>query len=185
MATEENEYFMDVLENLNKFKDHNGQRLSSKKLREAVLRVMDEGEEEMERNINNFTCDTSFQYPVTKTVQKKGASWSLEIRLATGVLAEMVEIFKGCSIQSDEQVDEIIDSKEHVDARNWLRKDSAEQVGVTNNSEKLVVDGSDPKSNPSKATHTTNRILATSSTNRISTRKLYPLFIKPVIQAVV
>ena len=52
----------------------------------------------------------------------------------------MVKIFKGCSIQSDKQVDEIIDSEEHVDARNWLRNDSTEQVGVTNDSERLVVD---------------------------------------------
>ena len=58
-------------------------------------------------------------------VQKKDANWSLERRLAAGVLAEIVEIFKGCTIQSDKQVDEIIDSEEHVDARNWLRNDSA------------------------------------------------------------
>ena len=94
----------------------------------------------------------------------------------------MVEIFKGCTIQSDKQVDTIIYSKEHVDARNWLRNDSAEQVDVINDSEKIVVDGSDPKSNPSINTHTTNIILATDTTNRISTRKLYPLFIKPAIQ---
>ena len=58
-------------------------------------------------------------------------------QLAAGVMSEMVENFKGCSIQSDEQVDEIIDSKEHVDARNWLRNDSAEQVDVINDSEKI------------------------------------------------
>ena len=97
----------------------------------------------------------------------------------------MDEHFKGCSIQSDEQVDETIDSEEHVDARNWLRNDSAEQVGVTNDSEKLVVDGSDPKSDPSIATDTTNGISDTDTTNRISTQKLHPLFIKPAIQAVV
>ena len=81
--------------------------------------------------------------------RKKDTSWSLERRLAAGVLAEMVENFKGRSIQSDEHIDEIIDSKEHVDTRNWLRNDSDEQVGVTNDSEKLFVDGCDPKSNPS------------------------------------
>ena len=75
---------------------------------------MDDEEEEMERNINNITCYTPFQSPVTKCVQKKNASWSLERRLAAGVLAEMFENFKVCSIQSDEQVDEIIDSEEHV-----------------------------------------------------------------------
>ena len=96
----------------------------------------------------------------------------------------MVEKFKGCSIQSDEQVDKIDDSKEQVDARNWLRNDSSEQVDVLNDSENFVVDGSDPKSDPSVATHNTNGISATDTTNRISTQKLYPLFIKPAIQAV-
>ena len=47
------------------------------KLKEAVRRVMDEEKEEMERNINNITCNTPFQSPVTKSVQKKDASWSL------------------------------------------------------------------------------------------------------------
>ena len=102
MATEDNEYFTDILDTLNEYQDRHGQRLSSKKLREAVCRVMDEEEEEMERNINNTTCVTSFQSPVTKSVQKKDEIWSLERRLAAGVLAEMVENFKGCSIQSDE-----------------------------------------------------------------------------------
>ena len=117
---------------------------------------MNEEEEEMERNINNITCDTSLQSPFTKSVQKKDASWSLERQLAAGVLAEMVEIFKGCNIQSDEQVDEIVDSKEQVDTRNWLRNDSFEQVDVLKNSENLIVDGSDPKSDLIIATHTTN-----------------------------
>ena len=114
----------------------------------------------------------------------KYCKWSLERRLVTGVLEEMVEIFKGCSIQSDEQVDEIVDSKEQVEARNQFRNDSFKQVDVLNNSENWVVDGSDPKSDPSVATHTNNRILATDTTNGILTRKLYPLFIKPANQAV-
>ena len=138
----------------------------------------------MERNINNITCHTPFQSPITKNVQKKDANWSLERRLAAGILAEMVENFKECSIQSDEHVDEIINSKEHVDARNWLRNDSAEQVDVIHESEKLVVDGRNSKSDPRVATHTTNGTSATNTTNGLSTRKLYPLFINPAIQAV-
>ena len=47
MATEHNEYFMDVLDTINKYLDHHGQRLSSKKLKEAVLWVIDEEEEEV------------------------------------------------------------------------------------------------------------------------------------------
>ena len=93
----------------------------------------------------------------------------------------MIENFKGRSIQSDEQVDDISDSKEGVEDRN----DSSKQVDVLNDSKKNVVDGSDPKSDPNVATHTINRILASYTTNRISTRKLYPMFIKPTIQAVV
>ena len=121
MATEDNEYFTDILDTLNEYQDRRGQRLSSKKLKEAVLCIMDEEEEEMECNINNITYDTPFQSPVPKNVQKKDASWSLERRIDAGILAEIVEIFKGCTIQSDKQVDEIIDSKEHVHARNWLK----------------------------------------------------------------
>ena len=81
---------------------------------------------------------------------------------------------------SDKQVDEINDYEEQVDARNWLRNDSAEQVDQINDSDKqvdaiindsgkqvdaisdsenLVVNRSDPKSNPSSdpnaVTHTT------------------------------
>ena len=81
---------------------------------------MEEEDEEIERNINNITCDTSFQSPVAVYVQKKDANCLLERRLTSRVLAEMVENFKGCTIQSDEQVDKIIDYEEHVDARSYL-----------------------------------------------------------------
>ena len=77
MATEDNECFTDIYDTLNKYQDFHSQILSSKKLKEVVLRVMDEEEEEMKSNINNITCDTPFQSPVTKNVQKKDANWSL------------------------------------------------------------------------------------------------------------
>ena len=67
-------------------------------------------------------------------VQKKDANFLLERRLASGVLSEIVENFKGCTIQSYKQVDKIIDSDEHVDARSWLRNDSTEQVDAINDS---------------------------------------------------
>ena len=86
MATSGNKYFTDILEHLNKYQDRHGQILSSTKLKEAVLRIMEQEEEEIERNINNITCATSFQSPVTKNVQNKDANWSLERRLAAGVL---------------------------------------------------------------------------------------------------
>ena len=60
MATEGNEYFTDILDHINGYHDCHGQRLSSKKLKEAALRVMEQQEEEIEHNINNITCDTSF-----------------------------------------------------------------------------------------------------------------------------
>ena len=47
---------------------------------------------------------------------------------------------------------------------------------------KFVVNGNDPKSDSNIATHTTNGIPATDTTNRVSTLKL---FINPAIQAVV
>ena len=68
MATEDNEYFTDILDTMHKYKNRHGQILSSKKLKEAVLRVMDEEEEEIKRNKNNITCDTPFHSPVTKNV---------------------------------------------------------------------------------------------------------------------
>ena len=85
----------------------------------------------------------------------------------------MVKEFKGCTIQPDKQVDTTIDSEEHVDAGNWLRNDSSEQVDAISDSEKLIVDGSDPESDTSVATHTTNGISDTHTTNGISTQKLF------------
>ena len=119
MATEENEYYTEILDILNKYQDRHGQRLSSKKLKEAVLHVMDEEEEEIERIINIITCDTPFKSPVTKNVQTKDANWSFERQLVAGILEKIIKEFNECTIQLDRQVNTIIDSKEHVDARNW------------------------------------------------------------------
>ena len=79
----------------------------------------------------------------------------------------MVENFKGCSIQSDEQVDKISDSKDGVEDRN----DSFEEVDVLNDSENFVVDGCDPKCDPNVPAHTMNGILSTDTTNGTPTRK--------------
>ena len=78
MANVNNDYFSDVLDTLHEYRGCHVERFSSKKLREAVGDVMNEEVEEMERNINNITCDTPFQSPGTKSVQDKDASWSLE-----------------------------------------------------------------------------------------------------------
>ena len=45
MATSGNEYFTDILGYLKEYHDRHGQRLSSKKLKEAVRRVMEQEEE--------------------------------------------------------------------------------------------------------------------------------------------
>ena len=84
MATEGNEYSTDIIDHPNGYYDRHDQRLSSKKLKGAVLRIMEHEEEEIKRNINNITFNTSFQSPVTMNVQKKYANRSLERRLAAG-----------------------------------------------------------------------------------------------------
>ena len=66
------EYFTEMLDHLNEYHDRCGQILSSKNLKEAVLCVMEEEEEEIERNINNITCNNSFQSPVAMNVQIGG-----------------------------------------------------------------------------------------------------------------
>ena len=55
MATEGNWYFTDILDTLNKYQYRHSQILSSKKLKEAVLRVMEQGEKEIKHNIRGFT----------------------------------------------------------------------------------------------------------------------------------
>ena len=91
VATPGNEYFMDIIDTLNKYQDFYSQRFSSKKHKEAVLHVMEQAEEEIERNINNITCDTSFESPATMNVQNKDKNWSLETQLAAVVLGKMVK----------------------------------------------------------------------------------------------
>ena len=76
--------------------------------------------------------------------QKKDANVTYEIRIASGILAETIKEFKGCTIQStiidsthsdsDEQVDAISDYDEQVDAIS----NSKEQVDAINDSEELI-----------------------------------------------
>ena len=53
MATGYNEYFTDVLDTLNEYQDRHDQSLSSKKLKEALLCVMGEEEEEIKSIISD------------------------------------------------------------------------------------------------------------------------------------
>ena len=73
MSTERDEYCTDFLDHLNEFNDCHAQILSSKNFKESVLQVMVDKEEEIKHYINNITCDTSFQSPIAKNVQKKDA----------------------------------------------------------------------------------------------------------------
>ena len=60
--------------------------------------------------------------------QKKDANMSLQRQLASGILAETIKFFKGCTIQSkfndsvsydsDKQVTKIYDSEQQVDVSN-------------------------------------------------------------------
>ena len=101
MATSGDEYFTEMLDHLNKYHDRHSQILSSEKLKEVVICVMEEEEEETECNINNIKFDTSVQSPINMNVQKKNSNRSLEKQITSGVLAEMVDNFKECTIQSD------------------------------------------------------------------------------------
>ena len=73
--------------------NHKGKPLSNQKLQQAVSIVMEEMEAEFERNMNETTCDTSFQSPI----QKKDVS----------------TINDSVYYESDEQVDMIIDSNKY------------------------------------------------------------------------
>ena len=72
--------------------------------------------------------DTSFQSPDAINAQKEDTNVSYKRRLSSGILAEMIKQFKGCTIQStindsaqydsDKQVEAINDSDKKVDAIN-------------------------------------------------------------------
>ena len=60
MDTERDEYCTDMLDHLSEHNDCHRQRFPSKNLKDAVLQVIKEEdeEEEIKRNINNITCGT-------------------------------------------------------------------------------------------------------------------------------
>ena len=80
-----------MLDHLNKYNERHGKRLSSKNLQEAVLRVTEEEEEEIESNVNKITADTLFQSPVAMNAQKKDVHMSYERRLDSGILTETIK----------------------------------------------------------------------------------------------
>ena len=71
MATPQEKYYTKMLENQVKIKNRNGEPLPNDKLQQAVRDVREEMGTEHERNINEITCNTSFQSPIqNKDVSK-------------------------------------------------------------------------------------------------------------------
>ena len=95
MATPQDKYYNALLDTLVKDNNHKGKPFSNYKIWQAVGKVMEETESEFERNINEITCDTSFQYPI----QNKDVS----------------TINNSLYYESDKQVDTISDSNKQVD----------------------------------------------------------------------
>ena len=93
-----------MLDNLVKINNRNGEPLSNDKLQQAVSDVREETDEEHKRNINEITCNTSFQSPI----QNKDES----------------TINNSVYYDSDEQVDTISDSHEQVDPRSDPKADT-------------------------------------------------------------
>ena len=89
---------MEMLDSIIQHNHRHGTPLSSKKLREAVIRVMEDEEKDAKRNVNNITMDTFFQSPVTFNAQKKDANVTYERLIASDILAETIKEFKGCTI---------------------------------------------------------------------------------------
>ena len=94
MATTREECYTKMLDSLLNHNDCHGTPLSSKKLQEAVSRVMTETEEEekdAKRNVNNVTMDTFFQYPVTINTQRKDANVTNKRQIALDLHAETMK----------------------------------------------------------------------------------------------
>ena len=62
---------MDIHDTPNKYQDRHGQRLSSKNIKEAVLHVTEQQEEEIERNINNLHAILHFSLQLLRICKRK------------------------------------------------------------------------------------------------------------------
>ena len=62
--------------------------------------------------------DNFIQSPVTINAQNKDANVIYERKIASGILAETIKEFKGCTIQSKISDSAHYDSDEQVDAKN-------------------------------------------------------------------
>ena len=64
MATPQDKYYNVLLNFLFKENNRKGEPLSNEKLRQAVSDARKETDTEYKRNINEITCDASFQYSI-------------------------------------------------------------------------------------------------------------------------
>ena len=78
IAAQKDKYYNTLLKTLVDDNNRNGAPLSNEKLRQAVGKLMEETEAELERNMKKFTMDTSFESLITMNVQKKDAYWPLD-----------------------------------------------------------------------------------------------------------
>ena len=70
--------------------------MSNDKLRQAISTVVaeiEEEERESERNANNLTIDTFWQYPVTTNTQVNIANVPNERQISLNILAETIKVF--------------------------------------------------------------------------------------------
>ena len=70
ITTPKEEYFTDILDSLIEHSCCHDTPLSSKNLRESVIRVMEDKENDAKCNVNNVTMDNLFQSPVIINAQK-------------------------------------------------------------------------------------------------------------------
>ena len=98
MATPKDKYYNAFLDTLVKYNTLRGKPLSNQNIQKAVSDIIEETEEEFERNYNKITCNTLYQYPI----------------LNKDVLAIKNSLY----YESDEHVDTKSDSSKQVDASN-------------------------------------------------------------------
>ena len=80
-----------MLDHLTKNNHRHGTTMFNEKLREAVIRVMEDEEKDAEHNANNVTTDTLFQPSVTVNAQNKDANVTYERNCFSGIIAEMMK----------------------------------------------------------------------------------------------
>ena len=80
-----------MLDSLLEHNHRHGTPLSSKKLQETVIRVMENKYKYSERNVNNVTMDTLFQSPITINAQNIDANVTYRRRIASVILVETLK----------------------------------------------------------------------------------------------